>query len=497
MEFVQNSEAVDAGFVTEPLSPLSEADGTPLSVRDRKNFTDVQGADDDYNSDEAADEYATPLTAHSIATNGTESSGVSLADIEHELHEIIAKVNAGQEYNEKRLDTLIALQTEHPEHQARQREELHEWTKGVEDYLAECLVSMRTFVPVNIACSSKSQMQEENAGLSDEVVRRVHEKKPLWLVRLDVDDINRLHEVELRDRYNPTGESLDVVELAAVYAAYPEDFTSDPTGKKTDLKLAVMHLLQKLLRQRDEGELPDNKRRHPAYAGAEYGPIDDITSTYSTRVVSGISADEFEGIVAPRRSFDEVCGKHSILSQRDDKTPSGKFTNVFAQYSGPDLVHVGWLKKETGVVFSVYQSRYVVLTRSDKMLRYFKREDDTATQGTCDLSMVADIFPSNTNSFNNTRESMGGPMSPSVEKEPQKVAGSACRFQLVNDQGKVWTFEAPTTEERDTWVGHIEYVWMAMPDTSRISISDSGGGGKYGGRLSFSPGGNKAEVRSP
>ena len=86
----------------------------------------------------------------------------------------------------------------------------------------------------------------------------------------------------------------------------------------------------------------------------------------------------------------------SILStsKKDNNKPSSRdYTNVFAQYTGPDLVHSGWLKKETGKVFSLYQSRYCVLTLSDKMLRYFKREDDTETQGTCDLSLIEEILP--------------------------------------------------------------------------------------------------------
>ena len=78
------------------------------------------------------------------------------------------------------------------------------------------------------------------------------------------------------------------------------------------------------------------------------------------------------------RRLDGRVGRTIDEIENLDTSPGGSknFTNVFAQYSGQDLVHAGWLKKETGLVFSVYQSRYVVLTRSDKMLRYFKKEDD-------------------------------------------------------------------------------------------------------------------------
>jgi len=480
---------LDMQFVADNPSPLS----SPESPRKEHTSSAGDGEEDnqcgtDSDADDINEElFLTPRTVRStgtIGSVGTDGSMLSLTDIEHELHEIIAKVNSGQEYDEKHLDRLIHLQSEHPEHQARQLQELQEWTNSVEDYLAECLVMMRTFVPVNIACSSKDQLVEENMGLSADIVRRVHEKKCLWLCRLGVDDIDRLHDIELRDRYNPTAENLDIVELSAVYAAFPEQFSSDRSGKKTELKLAIMHLLQRLLKQREDGELPAHKLRHPAYGSDEYGPIEDITSTYTTRVVSGISSDEYSGLVAPRRSFHDVCGRHSILSMR--KAPEDKnFTNVFAQYSGPDLVHAGWLKKETGKVLSLYQSRYCVLTGSDKMLRYFKREDDIDTQGTCDLSLVVKINPEISRA--NPRSSLSG-NSPSPAKT-QLVAGSATRFQLINNTNKIWTFQASSVDERELWLEHINFVMRAVPDTSRVSIVDSGGSGKYNGLLSFgSPG---------
>ena len=500
MEFATRDAADAENNFTGEVSPLGSPISSPIALRG-------QPIEKEYDSDELAEHieegdgvgFNTPSRVSSGAscrslgnTGGTDASGISLTDIEQELHEIIAKVNSGATYDEKRLDFLIALQNEHPEHQARQLEELREWTNSVEDYLAECLVAMRTFVPVNVACSSKDQMIAENEGLSVEVVKRIHEKKCLWLCRLSVDDIDRLHDIELRDRYNPTAENLDIVELSAVYASFPEEFTSDTSGKKTELKLAVMHQLQRLLKQKEDLELPENKIRHPAYGSEEYGPIEDIVSTYSTRVVSGISNDEWSGAVAPRRSFQDVCGRHSILSVRKASTEK-RFTNVFAEYSGPDLVHCGWLKKETGTILSIYQSRYCVLTRNDKMLRYFKREDDTDTQGTCDLSTIVSVYP---NVAQISAGSTGLTSTPSPTKAPL-VAGSNQRFQLINNAGKFWTFEATTTEARDEWVEHIQYVIRAAPETNRISISDIGGSSdKYSNRLSF--GSNKsASPRTP
>ena len=117
--------------------------------------------------------------------------------------------------------------------------------------------------------------------------------------------------------------------------------------------------------------------------------------------VAGISSDEWEGRAKPRRSFQDVCSRHSILSLRRgvDGIDPASFTNVFAQYSGPDLVHCGWLKKETGnlVITSIFQSRYAVLTKNDRLLRYFQREDDTEPKGTCDLKTIVEIKPQSRN----------------------------------------------------------------------------------------------------
>ena len=479
--------------------PSSNIENTPETLNVQRNSTG--SCDDCSYSDHLCEEnfmddgnescnelFTTPLAKFVIETDtsrGTDKSGISLMDIEQELQEIIENVNRGLPYDEKRLDQLIALQNEHPEHQARQLQELQDWTNRVEDYLAECLVKMRTFVPVNIACRSKDQLLEENKDLGVDVIRRLHEKKCLWLCRLSASDIDRLHEIELRDRYNPTAENLDIVELSAVYAAFPEHFSSDPSGKKLELKLAIMQLLQRLLKQKENDELPPHKLRNPVYGNEEYGPVEDITSTYTTRVVSGISIDEYKGLVAPRRSFGEVCGKHSILSTRKTNAER-KYANVFAQYSGPDLVHAGWLKKETGKVFSVYQSRYCVLTLSDKMLRYFIREDDIDTQGTCDLSLITVVLPSNASQN-------CGTSSPSVKN--QMVAGSETRFQLSNGSKKTWTFQANSVEDRDTWLGHLEFVMRAAPDTAKVSISNDSS--KFSGRLSFgSPGMNSPTTRS-
>ena len=66
-------------------------------------------------------------------------------------YKIIERVNKGEAFDEKRLDYLIALQNDHPEHQMN-LEENQEWlAASVEDFLAESLAKTRSFLPINIS----------------------------------------------------------------------------------------------------------------------------------------------------------------------------------------------------------------------------------------------------------------------------------------------------------------------------------------------------------
>jgi hypothetical protein len=197
-----------------------------------------------------------------------------------------------------------------------------------------------------------------------------------------------------------------------------------------------------MLQEKDAGTLAGIKARNPAYGSEEYGPVEDITSTYSIKAHAGMSSDVYEGKVKPRRSFEEVCSCHSILSLRKGTASgpdSNEFTNVYAQYSGPDLVHCGWLKKETGnmMFMTIFQSRYAVLTKHDRILRYFLREDDTEPKGQCDLSRVIAISPPSENyrQGENIRDSIGVRASPDKQFSGSGDDGRGKRFTLDSGKG--------------------------------------------------------------
>jgi hypothetical protein len=64
-------------------------------------------------------------------------------------------------------------------------------------YSAECLETMKGFVPPGIFHASVSSLRDED-GYSLELAKRLIAKKCLWLVRITVEDIERMHIAELQ-----------------------------------------------------------------------------------------------------------------------------------------------------------------------------------------------------------------------------------------------------------------------------------------------------------
>lgn len=62
-------------------------------------------------------------------------------------------------------------------------------------------------------------------GVSTSIANRITKKKILWLVRMTIEDIDTIPSRQLWNEYLHTDDDLDVVELAAVYASLPPEFT--------------------------------------------------------------------------------------------------------------------------------------------------------------------------------------------------------------------------------------------------------------------------------
>lgn len=271
-------------------------------------------------------------TGDSLKSDASDASLLSLTDIKSELDILISKVNAGESFDEKRLDYLIALQEEHPEHQNNLFEEQQAWVQQFEDYFAECLAKQRSYIPVDISTTPKEFLLSPanyDGFYTQDLVQRIYSKRCLWLCRMSEDEIQAIHFVDLFSKYDPSGQQLDVVETSAIFACLPTTFLYDSNGKKAEFRFNIIRNLKELFAQKEAGTLPESKLRNSAYMTANrkdvdedlpedggYGPIMDIVSTRVKSVkIKGIPQDEIDGIAKPRRSFTEVCKRHSILSK--------------------------------------------------------------------------------------------------------------------------------------------------------------------------------------
>ena len=63
----------------------------------------------------------------------------------------------------------------------------------------ECLFTMRGFVPPHIFSASLASLKDTD-GLSEPLAKRLLSKTCLWLVRMDPEDILKLHEADLINR---------------------------------------------------------------------------------------------------------------------------------------------------------------------------------------------------------------------------------------------------------------------------------------------------------
>jgi len=247
----------------------------------------------------------------------SDESTMSLAGIIEELGALMEKANAGLPFDERRLDELIKAQEENPEYQAQLQAEHDAWRASVDSFLVESLLITRTFVPLHIFTSDHEALLVD--GLSAELSKRILKKQCLWLVRMSTEEIARLHEADLTGRFNPTGEMLDVVEMAAIYCSLPDRFCNDRLGKKIAWRDQIETVLRKMLNEREKNVLPKGKVRAPAYGDLERGPISNV---YSTREVEVVSS---EGSQGPRRSFQEVCRRHSINRKRASTTSTALY----------------------------------------------------------------------------------------------------------------------------------------------------------------------------
>ena len=189
--------------------------------------------------------------------------------LQRELDAIIAKVNEGEKYDERRLEHLLSCLEINPQYKEEKEAERRAWKARIALFCADCLSQQRDFTPPHIFSASILDLCDE--GLSVALAKRLMAKPCLWLVRMKQADIMRLHEVELSNRYGSEGQGLDLVEMAAIYACLPHEggFPNDPSGRKAAYLSRLEDSLKVMLTAKDQGKLPQAKQRAACYTGAQ------------------------------------------------------------------------------------------------------------------------------------------------------------------------------------------------------------------------------------
>lgn len=238
----------------------------------------------------------------------------SLVEIQKEIAHL-SKMISDNEKNqiafsaESRLDELLSHQAKHPEYIEMVTSEQDEWLESIGDFTTQCLERTRSFVPVDVSQSSYDALID--LGIKDEIARRVLQRKCIWLVRMSREEIQNLHHADLYNRFNSTAQHLDIIETAAIYAAIPLTFSNDTEGKKADWRNTLEENLKQMLIANDNDDLPMDRIRHPAYAGLQFGPVKDVTSTRTNVAVTSGIDDTYSSTMSK-----EALGKMGNVRQK-------------------------------------------------------------------------------------------------------------------------------------------------------------------------------------
>ena len=142
-------------------------------------------------------------------------------------------------------------------------------------------------------------------------------------------------------------------------------------------------------------------------------------------------------------------------------------SNYFDMSRSDDVAISGWLMKQSPTLFvTQFQARYVVVTGNDKVLRYFKQEDDMKEAGSCYLTDIELVQQQN--------------------NEPD------CRIFVIKmkQKDRLFVFESTNHTSMMTWVKAIKRVvngqWSKGERTD-VQDNNTSNGGSKGGSPASSP----------
>ena len=190
---------------------------------------------------------------------------MELSEIRREVKDISALIAQDMTFDEKRLDYLIGCMKLNKEFILEQEEIKRQEDINIKQSASEALRLIRSYVPPDVKQCTVAMLQSK--GYSGQLAKRVMTVKALWLTRFSTALVNSLHVALLKSDFGFDGRNLDLVELLAVYASYPEKFSNDGNGQKQQYRDLLREKVQSLLSKEEGGVLRPNTRRHQAYRG--------------------------------------------------------------------------------------------------------------------------------------------------------------------------------------------------------------------------------------
>lgn len=207
---------------------------------------------------------------------------IPLQNLKEEIAFLCRKATSGEKYDEQRLDYLISCLSVNPEYEEEQLQESIKWRNEIHPFSSECLQIMRSYIPPSIFYESLNTLVN-TYNIPKSLASRIMNKKCLWLIRISKEDIQKIHIAEFLGRFNTSGQNLDIVELAAIYACLPNSLHNDHDGKKKIWKANIEENLKSLYIQKNNNTIRKDKLRNNAYANV-VGLFGDRTSLHSTEV---------------------------------------------------------------------------------------------------------------------------------------------------------------------------------------------------------------------
>jgi len=137
----------------------------------------------------------------------------NLRDAVRRLMEGDAGGGGGGDNAEREIERWDRAVRAHPDFAARERAARDAWQREHRAPNARALRATRALVPADVSASSAQSMIDR--GLPRALARRVWAKKALWLARIHVDDIRKVHVADLQVTTTNTANSSFVTRSVA------------------------------------------------------------------------------------------------------------------------------------------------------------------------------------------------------------------------------------------------------------------------------------------